>query len=152
MDNNDLIKRTKIKLLVMSLSLILPIVVLIVMSVDSFDWVRKQNSVFVKAPYVTYIASGLFLGWIVYKIVKYILIITKEDFANKVCIKKTDERIKYLKLRANALTYKIFIYMMGVATIVCAYVDWGYFLFSIVVFVIFVALHGIVYLVFTKRF
>lgn len=152
MDSNDLIKKTKIKIVVMSLSLTIPIIVLLVMGLDSFDWVRKQESIFVKAPYVLYIASGLFMGWIVYKIIKYILIVTKEDFANKVCIKKTDERIKYLKLRANSLTYKIFLYVMGVAVIFCAFVNWGYFFFSIGVFFLFLLIHGIVYLIFTKRF
>jgi len=152
MENNDIIKRTKIKILVMSLSLTLPIIVLIVMSLDSLNWVEKENSIFVKAPYVPYIASFFFMGWIVYKIIKYILIVTREDFRNKIKIKKDDERIRYLKLRANSLTYKIFLYIMGVVTIFCAFVNWGYFFFSIGVFFSFILIHGIVYLVFCKRF
>lgn len=151
-NTNDIIKRTKIKIIVMSLSLILPIVVLIVMSLDSLNWVEKENSIFVKAPYVPYIASFFFMGWIVYKIVKYILIVANEDFRNKIAIKKQDERIKYLKLRANSLTYKIFLYVMGVVTIFCAFINWGYFFFSVSVFFIFLLIHGIVYLVFCKRF
>lgn len=152
MENNDIIKRTKIKILVMSLSLTLPIIVLIVMSLDSLNWVEKENSIFVKAPYVPYIASFFFMGWIVYKIIKYILIVTREDFRNKIKIKKDDERIRYLKLRANSLTYKIFLYIMGVVTIFCAFVNWGYFFFSIGVFFSFILIHGIVYLVFCKKF
>ena len=152
MEYDDLIKITKIKIIIMSLSLTIPIVLLAVLSQDSLNWPEKENSIFGKAPYVAYIISVLFMGWIIYKIIKYILIVTKKDFANKVLIKKTDERIKYLKLRANSLTYKIFLYLMGVVTIVCAYFNWEYFFFSIGVLALFIVTHGIVYLVFCKRF
>ena len=152
MEIEDLIKRTKIKLIVMSISLTLPIAILFIMSFDSFDWVEKENSIFVNAPYVPYIASGIFFGWIGYKIVKYILILKDPEFANKRLVEKTDERIKYLKLRANALTYKIFLYVMGVAVIFCAFVTWGYFFFSIGVLTAFLVIHFIVYWVFLKKF
>ncbi|MBR6072219.1 MAG: hypothetical protein IKP77_05225 [Acholeplasmatales bacterium] len=148
----ELINRTKIKLIVMSSSLILPIAILFIMSFDSFDWVEKDNSIFVNAPYVPYIASAILFGWIGWKLVKYIRILKSEDFANKVLIGKTDERIKYLKMRANALTYKIFLYVMGVAVIFCAFINWGYFFFSIGVLIVFLVIHGIVYFVFLKKF
>ena len=122
------------------------------MSFDSFDWVEKDNSIFVNAPYVPYIASAILFGWIGWKLVKYIRILKSEDFANKVLIGKTDERIKYLKMRANALTYKIFLYVMGVAVIFCAFINWGYFFFSIGVLIVFLVIHGIVYFVFLKKF
>lgn len=148
----ELINRTKIKLIVMSSSLILPIAILFIMSFDSFDWVEKDNSIFVNAPYVPYIASAILFGWIGWKLVKYIRILKSDDFANKVLIGKTDERIKYLKMRANALTYKIFLYVMGVAVIFCAFINWGYFFFSIGVLIVFLVIHGIVYFVFLKKF
>lgn len=152
MEIDDLKKRTRIKLIVMSLSLTLPIAILFIMSFDSFEWVEKENSIFVNAPYVPYIASGFFMGWIVYKIVKYILILRNPEFANKRLVEKTDERIRYLKLRANSLTYKIFLYVMGVAVIFCAFVNWGYFYFSVGVFIVFLVIHYIVYIVFMKKF
>ena len=152
MEIDDLIKRTKIKLIVMSLSLTVPIAILFIMSFDSFDWVEKENSIFVNAPYVPYIASGFFMGWIVYKLVKYVLILKNPEFANKRLVEKTDERIRYLKLRANSLTYKIFLYVMGVAVIFTAFVNWGYFYFSVGVFVIFLLIHYIVLCVFMKKF
>ena len=152
MELSELLRRTKLKLIVMSTSLILPIVVLIVMSINAFDWIGKENSIFENAPYVVYIVSALFIGWIIYKIVKYTLILCKPDFANNQLVKKTDERIKYLKLKANSLTYKIFLYVMGVATIFCAFVNWGYFFFSVGVFIAFLVIHGIVLLVFLKKF
>lgn len=147
----ELLNKTKIKLIVMSTSLTLPIAILFIMSFDSFDWVEKENSIFVNAPYVPYIASAILMGWIIWKIVKYIRILKCEDFANKILIGKTDERIRYLKMRANALTYKIFLYVMGVAIIFCAFINWGYFYFSIGVLTVFLVIHGIVYFVFIKK-
>ena len=152
MELNELLQRTKLKLMVMSMSLTLPIAILIVMSINAFDWNGKENSIFENAPYVVYIVAALFIGWIIYKIVKYILILSKSEFANKQLVQKTDERIRYLKLRANSLTYKVFLYVMGVAIIFTAFVNWGYFFFSVGVFTIFLVIHGIVLLVFLKKF
>lgn len=121
-------KFTKIKLIVMCLSTLLPILIVVFLSIFGSKFV--ENSIFDLAPYVPPLITVCFETWIVYKITKYIRILTNESYANKQLVAKNDERNKFIHLKANALLNKIFLYILGVVTIFTAFTDRAAFYYS----------------------
>ena len=91
----ELKKRSVKRLIVMSLSTILPIVIVIVLGVGQYSF--SNDSVFKDFAGLPYMLCALFLAWLVYKIVDYILVLKNDDYANKKLIKRNDERNKFIK-------------------------------------------------------
>ena len=112
-------KVSKIKLLIMSLSTLLPILILVFMELIPEN---KESAVYD----LIIFRYGIFVlleGYIGIKIANYIRILTNVDYASNELIKKNDERNKYIRLKTESLTIKIAIYTLGIALIVTAFIN-----------------------------
>lgn len=151
MSLEELKSKTKIKLTVMSISMLLPIIIIVVMGLGQWK-IGESKSVFFEAPWVPYTVCAIFLGYLVYKNVNYIRILKCEEYANKVLIAKNDERNRCIKLNAKSLSSKIFIYAVGVVAIFCAFIDYQYFFTCIVIFAGYLVIYYLVILYYSKKF
>lgn len=143
-------KTTKRKLIVMILSAFLPLLIVIIMSLPLFN--LSDNSIFAKAHFLPPILCIAFEIYIVYKIIVHIRILKDDDFANKKLIIRNDERIRYIKLRCNALIQKTFIYVMGVATLFAAFVDVIVFYSLAAVLIAFLLIYIILFSFYSRKF
>lgn len=121
MENKEAIKKyTKIKLLVMALSTLLPIILLVLFGQKFFkDYFVVYNDLVV----LRYVIFALLEGYILFKIYRYIRILKDEDYCEKVILRKTDERLKFIGLKSHYLAIKIFIYVCGIALIVAGFMN-----------------------------
>ena len=146
----ELRKESKLKLIIMSLSLILPILVVIIMYIIDFSFIT--NSVFSSLPFVPGVICGIFALYIIAKIIKYMRILKDDEYANKVVIIKNDERSKFIVTNANNLASKIFIYVMGVFLIVAAFFWQSIFYTAIGIFIFFIVVRLIVLIYYRKKY
>lgn len=113
-------KMAKIKLIIMSLSTLLPIAILLI-----FELIRPESNGSALSDLVIF-RYGIFVlleGYIGMKIATYIRILTNIDFATAEHVKRNDERNKFIKLKTDAMTIKISIYALGIALIVTAFIN-----------------------------
>lgn len=113
-------KMAKIKLIIMSLSTLLPIAILLV-----FELIKPESNGSALSDLVIF-RYGIFVlleGYIGMKIATYIRILTNIDFATAEHVKRNDERNKFIKLKTDAMTIKISIYALGIALIVTAFIN-----------------------------
>ncbi len=113
-------KMAKIKLIIMSLSTLLPIAILLI-----FELIRPESEGSALSDLVIF-RYGIFVlleGYIGMKIATYIRILTNIDFATAEHVKRNDERNKFIKLKTDAMTIKISIYVLGIALIVTAFIN-----------------------------
>ena len=75
-----------------------------------------------------------------------------DDFANQIILKKTDERNKFIRLKAASLSYKIFLYAMGIFLIISSLIDYRYCIAIGIVFIAFILIHLIVNIYYAKKF
>ncbi len=123
MENQEhLLKMTKIKLVIMSLSTILPILLLVTFQFWIED-LLQEGSVVYDLIVFRYGIFVLLEGYIGLKIAKYAKILTSVDYASSEIIRKNDERNKFIKLKTESFTIKILIYLMGIALIVTAFIN-----------------------------
>ncbi len=123
MENQEhLIKMTKIKLVIMSLSTILPILLLVIFQFCISDLFQEGTVVYDLIVF-RYGIFALLECYIGSKIAKYIKILTSIDYASSEVIRKNDERNKFIKLKTESFTIKIVIYLMGIALIVTAFIN-----------------------------
>ena len=113
-------KTTKIKLIIMSLSTLLPIIILLTM--DLIPNIN-QNSALPDLIIFRYGILALLEGYIGVKIFIYIRILANNDFAEAEVIKRNDERNKYIKMKSYAMTIKVSLYLLGIALIVTAFIN-----------------------------
>ena len=113
-------KTTKIKLIIMSLSTLLPIIILLTM--DLIPNIN-QNSALPDLIIFRYGILALLEGYIGVKICIYIRILANNDFAEAEVIKRNDERNKYIKMKSYAMTIKGSLYLLGIALIVTAFIN-----------------------------
>lgn len=113
-------KTTKIKLIIMSLSTLLPIIILLTM--DLIPNIN-QNSALPDLIIFRYGILALLEGYIGVKICIYIRILVNNDFAEAEVIKRNDERNKYIKMKSYAMTIKVSLYLLGIALIVTAFIN-----------------------------
>ena len=113
-------KTTKIKLIIMSLSTLLPIIILLTM--DLIPNIN-QNSALPNLIIFRYGILALLEGYIGVKICIYIRILANNDFAEAEVIKRNDERNKYIKMKSYAMTIKVSLYLLGIALIVTAFIN-----------------------------
>lgn len=113
-------KMAKIKLIIMSLSTLLPIAILLI-----FELIKPESNGSALSDLVIF-RYGIFVlleGYIGMKIATYIRILTNIDFATAEHVKRNDERNKFIKLKTDAMTIKISIYALGIALIVTAFIN-----------------------------
>ena len=97
MENQEhLLKMTKIKLVIMSLSTILPILLLVTFQFWIED-LLQEGSVVYDLIVFRYGIFVLLEGYIGLKIAKYAKILTSVDYASSEIIRKNDERNKFIK-------------------------------------------------------
>ena len=144
----DLRKRSKLKLIVMSLSMTLPIFIVFLLGFGGFEF--GENSVFLVFEPLPYIVCGVFIAGLIYKVCNYAVILKNDKYAEKVLIKKNDERNKFIKVKSYGLASQIFIYVMGVACILTAFIDKSAFYSCITILAAFVLIEVIVRIVYKK--
>ena len=113
-------KMAKIKLIIMSLSTLLPIAILLI-----FELIKPESNGSALSDLVIF-RYGIFVlleGYIGMKIATYIRILTNIDFATAEHVKRNDERNKFIKLKTDAMTIKISIYVLGIALIVTEFIN-----------------------------
>ena len=141
---------TKKKILIMSLSTTLPIIIFVGMRILHMEF--KEKSLFHVYLWLPYVLVGVFEAYLIYKIIKYIRIMKDDEFANQIILKKTDERNKFIRLKAASLSYKIFLYVMGIFLIISSLIDYRFCIAIGVVFIAFILIHLIVNIYYAKKF
>ena len=152
MENQEhLIKMTKIKLIIMSLSTILPILLLLIFQF----WINnlfQEGTVVYDLIVFRYGIFVLLEGYIGLKIAKYVKILTSVDYASSEVIRKNDERNKFIKLKTESFTIKILIYMMGIALIVTAFINRYIFYTLLGVLLVNLVVYFIVKIYYSKKY
>ena len=142
---------TKKKILIMSLSTTLPIIIFVGMRILHMEF--KEKSVFHHFYlWLPYVLVGVFEAYLIYKIIKYIRIMKDDEFANQIILKKTDERNKFIRLKAASLSYKIYLYCMGIFLIISSLIDYRFCIAIGVVFIAFILINLIVNIYYAKKF
>ncbi|MCR4898088.1 MAG: hypothetical protein K5892_02570, partial [Acholeplasmatales bacterium] len=140
---------TKKKILIMSLSTTLPIIIFVGMRILHMEF--KEKSLFHVYLWLPYVLVGVFEAYLIYKIIKYIRIMKDDEFANQIILKKTDERNKFIRLKAASLSYKIFLYVMGIFLIISSLIDYRMCIAIGVVFIAFILIHLIVNIYYASK-
>ncbi|MCR5705352.1 MAG: hypothetical protein K6G48_00920 [Acholeplasmatales bacterium] len=108
-------KTTKIKLVFMSISIAIPIIIISILtplSIKHFsDWVNIPVKV------LDYVLVAIGEAYVIYKVVYYGRILGSENYAKQVLIKKNDERLIFIKQKYSQFTLKmlIFLLLIGIA-------------------------------------
>ena len=113
------LKFTKLKLIIMSISTLTPIIIVVVMSILGNYLMSLQNTIFQDI----YLLLVVFEGVIIYKVVRYLRIVSNNEYAKQEFIKKNDERNRFIKTTSNNLVTKIFIYVLVVIAIFAAFTN-----------------------------
>ena len=151
MDNLTKLRNTsKRKMIVMILSTTLPLIIVLVMSICQFE--ISDKSVFAALPFLPIVLCVLFEAYIALKIVKYVKILRSDDFAQRLIIKRNDERTKYINLKSYALVNKIFFYVIGLTCIFTAFVDIDVFYMCLAILLAFILIHVIVRVYYHKKY
>lgn len=131
MDNfNRFLKHKKIKLGVVSVSTILPILVIIF-----FEALHLEESALGTFDWIRYVIFAFIETWLILKIINYIKIIVDEEHAKDVYIKLNDEREAFVKQRATVLTLKLALYFSTVALLIFGFINQLVF-YTIIVFLV----------------
>ena len=141
---------TKIKMIIMILSTSLPLVITLVMSICNFE--ISDNSLFAALPFLPSLMCVVFEGYIILKIIQYIRILKNDDYAQSLIIRRNDERIKYITLKSNAFVDKLFAFILGLAVLFTAFVDASVFLPCFSIFIVFVIIHFIAYIYYSRKY
>lgn len=121
MDTQEKLKKgIKIRLIVMSLSTLLPILLLILFSLPFFE---KQFKVYNDLFFLRYAIFVLLEGYIGFKIYRYIRFFCDKEYADFFVLRRTDERLNFIRLKTNAMVIKIFIYVCGIALITAGFIN-----------------------------
>lgn len=147
----NLRKITKIKLIVMLLSMTLPIAVVLVMALGRFEKMY-ENSIFLSFQPLPYILAVLVEAYLAYKNYRYVKILKDDEYAEYILIKKNDERNKTIYLHTNALVHKIFMYILGIALILTAFMNAGYFYIVLSLVLSFLVVHVVVAIYYHKKY
>lgn len=121
MDSKEKLRKgIKIRLIVMSLSTLLPIVLLILFNLPFF---KKEFKVYGDLFVLRYAIFVLLEGYIGFKIYRYIRFFCDQEYADFFALRKTDERLNFIRLKTNAMVIKIFIYVCGIALITTGFLN-----------------------------
>lgn len=111
-------KGIKIRLVVMSLSTVLPIVLLILFELPFFSENLVVYSDLVVLRYAIFV---LLEGYIGCKLYRYIRFLVDDEYSDLITLRKSDERLNFIKLKTNALVIKMVIYLCGIALITAGF-------------------------------
>lgn len=150
MDNfSRFVKHKKVKLGVVSVSIVLPIVIIVLLEVfKDFFKSSAYNDLIVFRYFFFIIVEG----WLITKIVYYLRIIYNEDFGKNAFIKLTDERLSYVRMRASALCFKLVLYFILLALIVCGFYSREIFYTLVIVLGVSILTYFFAYLYYKKKF
>ncbi len=119
MDNKEKLRKgIKIRLIVMSLSTVLPIILMILFELPVF---KQQFVIYNDLVVLRYAIFVLLEGYIGFKIYRYVRFFCDAEYADLVALRKNDERLNFIRLKTNALAIKIFIYVCGIALITAGF-------------------------------
>lgn len=125
-DLERLKRTTKIKLVFMSISIIIPIIAMFILEPLS----RKYFSDYVKLPVKVLRDIALAFGeiFILSKILYYIRILSSEAFAKNVLIKKNDERLIFIKQKYAVFTIKMLFFLLLIGIIISGFLSTAVFI------------------------
>lgn len=150
MDKENVKKTAKKRIILLSLAMLLPILIVVLYS--NIEILRYDATIFNDYLWLLIIAVVLFESYIVVRIIHNILIITNGKYLEKRMIIKNDERNKYIWLKTNAMSFKLFVYILGVFTILSAFIMKEYFYLSAFILIGFIILQLIVYLIYRRKY
>ncbi|MDE6584002.1 MAG: hypothetical protein K2K15_01245 [Anaeroplasmataceae bacterium] len=111
-------KGIRTRLIVMSLATVLPIILLILFNLPFF---KNRFVVYSDLFVLRYAIFVLLEGYIGVKIYRYIRFFCDAEYADLFILRKTDERLNFIRLKTNAMVIKIFIYLCGIALIIAGF-------------------------------
>ncbi|MCM1131002.1 MAG: hypothetical protein NC310_03060 [Roseburia sp.] len=150
MDSKEKLRKgIKIRLIVMSLSAVLPIILLVLFSLPFF---KKQFVVYSDLFFLRYAIFVLLEGYIGFKIYRYIRFFCDTEYADFFVLRKTDERLNYIRLKTNAMVIKIFIYVCGIALIIAGFFNSAVFYTLLSILCAVLLIYLFVYLVYSKKY
>ena len=150
MDKENVKKTAKKRIILLSLAMLLPILIVVLYS--NIEILRYDATIFNDYLWLLIIAVVLFESYIVVRIIHNILIITNGKYLEKRMIIKNDERNKYIWLKTNAMSFKLFVYILGVCTILSVFIMKEYFYLSAFILIGFIILQLIVYLIYRRKY
>ncbi len=142
-------KGVKTRLIVMSLSTILPIILLIAFDLPFF---KERFVVYNDLVFLRYAIFVLLEGYIGFKIYRYIRFFCDVEYADLYALRKTDERLNFILLKTNALAIKIFIYMSGIALIIAGFFNSFVFYTLLSVLGAVLVIYLFVYIYYSKKY
>lgn len=142
-------KGVKIRLIVMSLSAVLPIILLILFDLPFF---KDQFVVYSDLFVLRYAIFVLLEGYIGFKIYRYIRFFCDAEYADLFVLRKTDERLNFVRLKTNALVIKILIYISGIAMITAGFFNSIVFYSILCMMVAVLVIYLCVYLYYSKKY
>lgn len=138
-----------IRLIVMSLSTLLPILLLILFNLPFFkEKFKVYNDLFV----LRYAIFILLEAYIIFKIYRYIRFLVDDEYQNKFILTRTDERLNFIKLKTNALVIKVFIYVCGIALITAGFFDAIVFYTLLGILGVVLIIYLFVYIYYSKKY
>lgn len=149
MENIERLRRiSKIKLIIMLLATLLPLVILLVLEFIP----DNKNSILADLIVFRY---GIFAGmecYIAVKIINYIRVLTNIDHAESEVLKRNDERNRFIRLKTNAMSIKIGIFIMLIAMIISAFFSRSVFYTLLTVLVVEVVVYIFTSLYYIKKY
>ena len=150
MDNKEKIKKgIKTRLIVMSLSTLLPILLLIFFSLPFF---KKRFVMYNDLLVFRYAIFVLLEGYIGFKIYRYIRFFCDSEYADFFILRKTDERLNFIRLKTNAMVIKIFIYVCGIALITAGFFSAAVFYTLLSILCAVLLIYLFVYIFYSRRY
>ncbi len=120
-DLNKLKKTTKIKLIFMSISIAIPIIIISILTPVSLEYFANYVNIPVKVfNYVIVVCGETF---VICKVVYYARILSSENYAKKVLIKKNDERLIFIKQKYSLFTVKMMLFLLLIGIIVSGFIN-----------------------------
>ncbi len=120
-DLERLRKTTLIKLIFMSISIAIPIIIICILTPLSRN--HFSNWVQIPVKVLDYIVVVCGEAFIIYKVAYYGRILGSENYAKKVLIKKNDERLIFIKQKYSQFTVKMVVFLLLIGIIISGFIN-----------------------------
>lgn len=120
-DLEKLRKSTKIKIVFMSISIALPIILVLLMANLSHKYFSDYVNISVKV--LTFIVLAIGEAFVITKVALYGMILGSEKYAQKVLIVKNDEREIFIRQKSAVFTIKMLFYLLLIAILVTGFLS-----------------------------
>ncbi len=114
-------KATKIKIVFMSISIAIPLILVAILGPLSTKHFSSWVQIPVKVLDLIIVVVGE--AFIIYKVAYYGRILASDEYAKKVLIKKNDERLIFIKQKYSLFTVKMVVFLMLIAIIVSGFIN-----------------------------